>query len=188
VELSLTVAALGVALEPGSFITRGVEQVELTFEGISGDRHAGLYATAGARQKHHPRGTTLRNARQLSALAIEELAEIAQALELPEVRFEWLGANILFRGFPALTRVPPSSRLLFPSGACVAIDDENLPCTHPGQVLQQQFPLVPQLTSRFVKAAMKKRGLVGWVERPGELRVGDVAKLIVPRSVKDWVP
>jgi hypothetical protein len=188
VELSLLVAGLGSALEPGDFVTRSVERLELTFEGLAGDRHAGLYAKAGVRQKHHPKGTEIRNARQLSALAVEELREIASALELPEVRFEWLGGNILFEGLGALTRVPPSSRLLFSSGACVAIDDENLPCTHPGKVLQQQFPSVPELASRFVKAAMHKRGLVGWVERPGAISVGDRAKLLLPRANREWVP
>ncbi|MFT3837596.1 MAG: MOSC domain-containing protein [Myxococcaceae bacterium] len=187
-ELSLTVAALGAALEKGSFVTARVERLELTSEGILGDRHAGLYAPAGVRQKHHPKGTVLRNARQLSALGVEELKEIAAALELPEVRFEWLGGNLLFEGLGPLTRVPPSSRLLFPSGACVAIDDENLPCTGPGKVIQQQFPAVADLASRFVKAAMHKRGLVGWVERPGVIARGDVAKLILPRANKDWRP
>jgi hypothetical protein len=188
VELSLTVAALGTALEHDSFVTRRVERLELTFEGLAGDRHAGLYYPAGVRQKHHPRGTPIRNARQLSALSAEELREIAATLQLPEVRFEWLGGNLLFEGLGALTRVPPSSRLLFPSGACVAIDDENLPCTNPGKVLQQQFPAVPELASRFVKAAMHKRGLVGWVERPGPIAVGEVAKVILPRSNRDWKP
>jgi hypothetical protein len=188
VELSLTVTALGCAPEPGSFITQRVERLELTFEGLAGDRHFGLYSPAGVRQKHHPKGTTIRNARQLSALAAEELKELAAALELPEVRFEWLGGNLLFEGLGALTRVPPSSRLLFPSGACVAIDDENLPCTGPGKVLQQQFPQAPELASRFVKAAMHKRGLVGWVERPGPIAVGEVAKLLLPRANREWTP
>lgn len=187
-ELSLTVAALGAALEQGSFVTSRVEQLVLTYEGIFGDRHAGLYAPAGVRQKHHPKGTPIRNARQLSALGVEELKEIAAALELPEVKFEWLGGNILFEGLGPLTRVPPSSRLLFASGTCVAIDDENLPCTGPGKVIQQQFPQLADLAPRFVKAAMHRRGLVGWVERPGTICVGDVAKLILPRANKEWRP
>ncbi len=180
-ELTLTVAGLGGAYEPDSFVTLPVDRLELTFEGLAGDRHAGLYARAGVRQKHHPRGTEIRNARQLSLLGAGDLAEIASALGLPEVRFESLGGNLLLAGVARLTRLPPASRLLFPSGACVAIDDENLPCTGPGKELAGRHPEAPALASRFVEAASGRRGLVGWVERPGPVKLGDAVRVIFPR-------
>lgn len=178
----LTVQALGAAFDADSFVTSAVERLELTYEGVAGDRHAGLYAKAGVRQKHHPRGVEIRNARQLSALGVGDLDELARALGVPQVRFEWLGGNLLLDGVARLTRLPPGSRLVFPSGACVAIDDENLPCTGPGRVLQEQFPKMEQLAARFVKAATGRRGLVGWVERPGTVQRGDAVKVVLPRA------
>jgi hypothetical protein len=35
----------------------------------------------------------------------------------------------------------------------------------------------------FVKAAMHKRGLLGWVEREGDVRRGDVVKLRIREQV-----
>ena len=179
-EFSATLIGLAGAYQPDDFVTEPRERLELGFEGIEGDRHAGLYASANVRQKHHPKGTQIRNFRQLSILGVEELDQVRRSLELPELRAEWLGGNLLLQGVAALTRLPASSRLLFPSGACVAIDDENEPCINPGKVLARQYPDRPNLASRFVKEAMGLRGLVGWVERPGAVLVGDAIRIVLP--------
>jgi hypothetical protein len=46
-----------------------------------------------------------------------------------------------------------------------------MPC--PGEAIQQHYPDVPKLVQRFPKAAMHKRGVVGWVEREGHIAEGD---------------
>jgi hypothetical protein len=38
------------------------------------------------------------------------------------------------------------------------------------------------LGQQFVKLAHKKRGIVGYVERPGELRVGDKVVIVLENS------
>lgn len=168
-----TLTGLGIADVPGEFVTREVERLALTWGGVEGDRHFGLTARSGVRQKHVPRGTELRNARQLSLVSEEELAQVAAALAVPRLAFTWLGANLCARGVPALTRLPPSSRLVFPSGAVIAIDLDNLPCAGPGKVAAAELGAGPAFAARFVEAAKGLRGLVGWVERPGALAVGD---------------
>lgn len=135
---------------------------------------------AGVRQRHHPAGTEVRNARQLSILSEEELGQIAGQLGIAQVAFEWLGGNLCFKGCQALTAIAPSTRLLFPSGACLAVDGENEPCRGPGEIIQQHFAEAPGLPSRFVKAALHRRGLVAWVERPGLIQLGDAVQLIAP--------
>ena len=70
-----------------------VPSLKATFEGLEGDLHAGLTRLSDVRVPQYPRGTVIRNTRQFSMLSIEELAEIAQAMQLPEVRPEWTGAN-----------------------------------------------------------------------------------------------
>lgn len=176
----ITVTALGVADTPGTFVTRPVPRVLLTWGGLEGDRHFGLTAKAGVRQKHHPRGTEIRNARQLSIVGEEELQQIAATLQVPRVAWDWLGANLCLSGLPALTQTAPSTRLKFPSGACLVVDSDNAPCSGPGKVVAQQLSEPPELAARFVKAAWKKRGLVAWVERPGLIEVGNAVELVPP--------
>ena len=164
---------LGIADRAGEFVTRKVERVLLTYGGIEGDRHFGLTMQSGVRQRHLPRGTEIRNARQLSLLSEEELEGIARAVGAPRMDFSWLGGNLLVRGVPDLTKLPPSTRLVFPSGATIAIDMDNLPCTNPGREAARHLGGDSTFAACFVEAATGRRGLVGWVEREGALAVGD---------------
>ncbi len=157
-------SGLGIADTAGSFVTRSADALQLVLGGLAGDRHFGLTRPAGVREPQHPRGALIANARQLSLVSAEELAEIAAALRVPALEWSKLGANLVLSGLPRLSQLAPSSRLVFPSGACVVIDSENAPCSKPARELQQPG---------FVKAAMHRRGLVGWVERAGLARVGD---------------
>ncbi len=167
---------LGIAEQKGTFITRSVELVVLSFAGIDGDRHAGLVAKASVRQRYAPRGVELRNSRQLSLVSVEELAETAKALASAPLDWRSYGANLCFEEAPALTQLAPGTRLVFASGAIVVIDGENVPCVQVGKVISAQ--LGRDVKSAFVKAAFHRRGLVAWVERPGTLRVGDVPKIV----------
>lgn len=154
---------LGIADTKGDFVTRAVLELPLVLGGIEGDRHFGLTRQAGVRETHHPRGAQIMNVRQLSLVSEEELAELAATLGAP-VDWQKLGANLVLRGVPRLTQLAGSTRLVFPSGATVVVDGENAPCSKPARALG---------LPGFVKAAMHKRGLVGWVERAGLIRVGD---------------
>ncbi|MEQ1771428.1 MAG: molybdenum cofactor sulfurase [Devosia sp.] len=165
-------AALG-----DSFISAATDVLTLTYEGIPGDKHAGLTRPSGAREPWYPRGTPMRNERQLSLLSVEELAEVAANLDVPQVLPEWIGGNIVFAGIPQFSRMPPRTLVMFPSGAAVRIDGDNGPCRVSGRSIAKHYPDNPKLEFAFVKAATHKRGLVGWVERQGEVRVGDIARL-----------
>jgi hypothetical protein len=163
--------------------TQKLSGVQVTFEGFVGDRHAGLTRLSDVRVPHYQRGTVIRNTRQVSMLSLEEMADIAAALQLPEVLPMWLGGNLAFRGIPNLTILPPSTRMFFPDDAVLVIDAENMPCTGPAQVIQQHYPDIPKLVQRFPKAAMHKRGLVGWVERTGYIKEGDTVRVILPPRI-----
>ena len=160
-----------------------VPRVQVTFEGIVGDQHSGLTRRSDVRVPHYPRGTIIRNTRQVSMLSVEELAEVARALCIPEVLPEWVGANLAMQGIPDLTMLPPSTRIFFPGDAVLVVDAENMPCTGPGEAIQQHYPDVPKLLQSFPKAAMHKRGLVGWVERPGYINEGDSVYVLLPPRV-----
>lgn len=159
--------------DAGSLVTTVQPGVEIDFEGVVGDRHRGYTRPADARVPHYPRGTPIRNTRQLSIVSVEELQVIAAAMQLPAVTGAWLGANLVIEGIPHLTRIPPGSRLFFPSGAALAVEGENLPCTGPGKVIAAQHPDRAGLATQFPKAALHLRGLVAWVERAGVITAGD---------------
>jgi hypothetical protein len=155
-----------------------VTEARLQFSGMDGDCHGGLTRPSDSRMlKQYRRGTTVRNSRQLSILAVEELAEVAERMGIPSVKPEWVGANMVVRGIPDLTLLPPSSRLQFPSGAMIVIDAENHPCRYPADIIAKHHP---EARMGFVKAAMHKRGVVGWVEAEGMIRAGDAIIIWIP--------
>jgi MOSC domain-containing protein YiiM len=164
------------------FVSSAVEVLQLTYEGIPGDVHSGLTRKSGAREPWYKRGTPMRNDRQLSMLSEEEMAEVAAALGLAQLPAEWIGGNLLLAGIPNLSLVPPRSLLMFPSGAAIRVDGDNGPCRSSGEEIATRSGR-PELEFAFVKAAKHKRGLVGWVEREGEIRAGDQVKLRIREQV-----
>ena len=156
------------------------ETVEVTLEGFEGDRHCGLTALSDGHISRFPRGTRVRNTRQITILSVEELAEIARALDVPTVEATWLSGNLLLEGLPALTCLPPSTRLFFDGGAVLVIDSANSPCTIAGGVVASHYPDRPGLTSAFPKAALHLRGVVAWVERAGTITEGDGVRALLP--------
>jgi MOSC domain-containing protein YiiM len=174
----MEVAALGIADRPGEFVTRALDVAVLSYAGLEGDRHAGLTMKTGVRQKHLPKGTEIRNARQLSLLSVEELELIAKHLGVGPLDYRWFGGNVLVRGAPGFTKVQPGTRLVFASGAVLCVDGDNEPCTKAGKAIAEGLGADAGLASRFVKAAHDLRGLVAWVERPGTMRVGDTVTLV----------
>ncbi len=158
--------------------TRGLEKtpcqtLEFTFEGIPGDKHAGFTKPADARNPEYQRGTMMRNDRQWSAVAPDELAEAARLMGIDRIDPGWIGANLAFTNIPNFTLLPRGTKLIFPSGAVLVVEAENMPCTGPGRVIAAKYPELKLSPNRFPKAAMHKRGLVGVVERAGLVRVGE---------------
>jgi hypothetical protein len=154
------------------------DRLNLRFDGIEGDCHSGLTRPSDSRTlRQYPRHTPIRNVRQLSLLSVEELADIASIMEVAEVKPEWVGANLVTSGIPDLTLLPPSSRMQFPSGATIVVDMENQPCRYPAEIIEKHNP---EQKVGFVKAAKHKRGLTAWVEREGDVGLGDEIIIWIP--------
>lgn len=155
-----------------------VERARLGFDGIAGDGHAGLTRPSCSRvTAQYVRGTPIRNARQLSVLSREEIATIAAAMDLDAIDPSWLGANLVLDGLPELTRLPPSSRLIFEGGAAIVVDMENGPCQFPAREIEREHP---GKGAGFIAAARGRRGVTAWVEREGDISIGETARLHVP--------
>ena len=168
----------------GSYlITTRVLEVSVDLDGFVGDRHAGPTRRADGRTPFYPRGTVIRNSRQVSLVSVEELAELAIALGVPRVEPSWLGANLVLAGVPTLSRVPPGTRLFFPAEATLVVSAENLPCVYPGRAIQARYTEVPGVAERFPRCAVGLRGLVAWVERPGTISAGDEVRLALPDQI-----
>ena len=162
----------------GGLEKQWVPEAHFLFSGMEGDCHAGMTRKSDSRMlKQYKRNTEVRNSRQVSILSLEELAEVAERMGIPAVKPEWVGANMVIRGIPDLTLLPPSTRLQFPSGAMIVVDAENHPCRYPADIIAKHHP---EARKGFVSAAMHKRGVVGWVEAEGVVRKGDAITIWIP--------
>lgn len=172
------------ATPDSDFPTAPVDTLELTFAGIAGDRHEGMTRASGAREPWYPRGTEMRNERQLTILAPDELNEIAVGMDLPEIRPEWIGGNILIDGVARLSMLPAGTLLMFEGGATLAVQGQNAPCRVAGGSIARHFPDRQGLDLSFPKVAKRLRGLVAWVEKPGTLSAGEAVTARIPEQ---WI-
>ena len=161
-----------------SLASEPVDKVAVTYAGFDGEAHGGLTRPSCVRVKlQYEPNTEIRNTRQVSILSSEELETVAHNMEIDRLDPSWVGANLLISGIPDLSLIPPSSRLIFSTGAAIVVDMENGPCKYPGEVIEQHYP---GLGRRFPRAALHLRGVTGWVEREGSISVGDGVTLHVP--------
>lgn len=165
--------------------SRPVTEMALTWAGNPDDVHAGETRPSCSRVKsQYPKGTEIRNTRQLSVVSAEELAQIAAALGLDRIDPALVGASIVVEGLPDFSHLPPSSRLQADSGATLTVDMQNRPCQFPAMTIEKS---APGHGKGFKPAAEGKRGVTAWVERPGLLRVGDRLRLHIPDQ-RAWMP
>ncbi len=152
-------------------------EIEVALDGIVGDRHRGFEREAWEHGDKQPGGTRRRNERQWSAVSAEELELIQDELMLDApLSASVLGANLCLSGIPELSRLPKGSLLTFPSGAVLLVEEFNPPCLDMGKSIATKYRKrngdAPADTD-FSKAAKLTRGVVGVVDVPGLIRVGD---------------
>ena len=170
----------------GSFQTEPVSELQLGFDGIAGDFHAGQTRRSGGREPWYPRGTEIRNERQLSMVAADELAQAAANMGVAGIRPEWIGANLVIEGVPNLSMLPARTLLFFKDGVTLKIDGQNAPCRLAGRSVAENAGLadVEAGALTFPKAAKRLRGLVAWVEKPGRITAGEEISVRVPEQ---WI-
>ena len=149
-------------------------------DGVVGDRHRSFSRETWAGDKQ-PKGTLRRNERQWSAVSVEELAEIQEAMDLTEpLTATALGANLCFEGVAELSRLPKGTIMRFPSGAELMVAELNPPCLEMGtklaETMQTRSGDALQDTT-FSKASKLLRGVVGVVEVAGIINPGDEVEI-----------
>ena len=159
----------------------GAPELDLDWGGARGDRHHGVTMASDARQADvYSKGTEIRNHRQLSIVDVAELAEIAAALGIDELAPGTIADNICTSGIPGLTALEPMSRLEFASGAVLMTGGRNAPCTIAGRMVQARYGSPAE---KFPKAALDRRGITAWVERPGRIQPGDEVRVLPPTGM-----
>lgn len=181
IEIKGVVLAVLIAPDPESFLTMRQASVEVTQEGFKGDhRHYGITFPSNSRQPQYPRGTLIRNYRQVSIISKEELALTGAEIGTDGLAPEWYGANLLVEGIPNLTLLPPSTRLFFPGDCALVVDGENNPCSNLAGAVREHLPHLNISDASFIKAAHHRRGVVAWVERAGKITAGDAVRVRLP--------
>lgn len=155
-----------------------VDEMVLTFAGNSGESRAGLTRPSCSRvAQQYPRGTEIRNTRQICIVSAEELAQIAASMGITAIDPAWLSTSIAIKGIPGFSLIPPASRLQTENGTTLTVDMENRPCHLPARVIDEDMP---DKGRAFKAAAKGLRGVTAWIEREGILRVGDNIFLHIP--------
>jgi len=152
----------------------GTVQAEL--DGFVGDKYRS-YMRGTYEGESVPIGTVRRNDRQWSAVSMEELAKIQEAMELETtLTAADLTANLCFEGIPNFSQLPKGTQLFFPSGAILMVEDYNPPCSYMSEKIAKTHTKTsgePPKRLAFAKAAKRLRGLVGVVDVAGEINAGD---------------
>jgi MOSC domain-containing protein YiiM len=132
--------------------------------GFTGDKHQG-------------------NERQWSGVSMEELAHISERLGLAEsLSAETLGANLCVEAIPEFSLLPRGTRLVFPSGAELVVEEYNPPCSDMGAQIASKYATrsgQPLADSAWLRPASGRRGVVGVIDVPGQIRVGDEVEVFV---------
>jgi hypothetical protein len=150
--------------------------------GFAGDKHHGPVRETWEGE-WEPAGTVRRNERQWSAVSTEELDHITERLELTETLSPaTLGANLCIEGIPEFSLLPKGTRLLFPSGAVLLVEEYNPPCSEMGAQIVSKYSThsnQPLTSKTWLRPASGRRGLVGVIDVPGEIRAGDEVEVRV---------
>jgi MOSC domain-containing protein YiiM len=180
-----------VGIDPFSSISRPIKKMAaITSHGIKYDRHAGTRLADVRENRQHGvgKGNHVFNTREFSAISAEEMRAIANDLGLPRMPpWGMLGENLVIEGIENLSELPPGTTLTFdePTGnsrtTILAVWAQNDPCVEPGKNMDAHFQDESLgLASRFPKAAMGRRGVVGFVFRSGFIKPGDTVYAHLP--------
>jgi len=179
-DVYLTITWLGVVTHRREIEieTEPRKRLQSDWDGVVGAAHRGRTRASDSRVlQQHPRGTDIINVRQLSIVSQEEIDQIARDMGLAQFNPQWLGATMVVSGCRDFSHIPPSSRLQAQQGTTLVVDMQNHPCHQVGMTIERDLP---GQGKSFKAHAKGKRGVTAWVERPGDLALGDVLRLHCP--------
>lgn len=190
-ELRGRVVAALTTRNSNSHLTQSVDKIEVKIgHGIIGDRHAGNRFVDAREEEMIKFGflkkqTQIQNCREFSAISIEELLKIGNAMGLPPIPYGYLGENLVIAGIDRFTELPSGSLLFFQGDklrdAVLRVSEKNEPCEIPGKAIREYYRQFSPAV-RFKDAANGKRGIVGTVFASGFIHQGDEVIVKVPKQ------
>jgi hypothetical protein len=162
------------------FQSEAMEKLTVDLEGIVTNRHRGWTRKADGRVPYLPRGTTIRNERHLSIVSTEDLAIMAEKLDIAHLDPRWLGANVVVSGIPHFSYLPRGTHLMLPAKTILNVTDQNAPCTLSGEAIASHVIDRPDIKRQFPALAHGLRGVVATVEHGGTIAAGMTIDARVP--------
>ena len=164
--------------------------LEIAFDGIVGDRHRGLTRKAWEQTDKQPGGTERRNERQWSAVAQEDLDQVSQVLSLAKpLTAGDVAVNLSISGIPDFSRLPRGTIFTFEGGVVLMVEEYNPPCSRMSKYVSESHEATTDAVLEdmdFIEASKFSRGLVGVVEVPGVISVGEGVS-ISPEVLPKWL-
>jgi len=156
-------------------VSKKVDRLECRFNGIQGDRHQEITTLAGVQERHIvDKYRPVANFRQVTIVTKEEMDAVATTLEVPRLYAEDFSANIVLGGISDFTQLPPVYYLLFSNNR----NETHAVIRLMGENMEARYPEETGIQSRFVKAALGKRGQVAVVYAEGIIREGDTVTFV----------
>ncbi len=175
---------------PGTLSKSNQTSLEFAFDGVVGDRHRGPTRRAWPKTDKQPEGTERRNERQWSAVAQEDLNVVSEKLNLvAPLAAGDVAVNLSIEGIPDFSRLPRGTTFTFAGGVVLMVEEYNPPCSRMSQFVAEQYPTrggEPLAKTDFIDASKFCRGLVGVVEVPGVVSVGE-SVAISPEVLPKWL-
>lgn len=167
-----------------AFASVPTDRLEVNMDGLVGDRHQGATRKASVLEPWYPRGSQMKNDRQLTIVSPRDLKAIAAGMEIDQVKAEWLAANLVLDGIPSLSMLPPGAILIFEGGASLRVRGQNPPCRNVGNEIGRHHPDRTDFDILFPKVAKRLRGLLAYVEKPGVIQPGEAVTVRIPEQ---WI-
>ena len=175
---------------PGTLRKEGQASIDFAIDGIVGDRHRGPTRRCWEQTDKQPGGTERRNERQWSAVAQEDLDVVSETLNLvTPLAAGDVAVNLSIEGVPDLSRLPRGTTLTFAGGVVLMVEEYNPPCSRMSHFVAGQYPTrngEPLADTDFIEASKFCRGLVGVVEVPGTVAVGE-SVTVAPEVLPKWL-
>ena len=174
----------------GTLSKEAQSSLKFAFDGIVGDRHRGLTRKAWEQTDKQPGGTERRNERQWSAVAQEELDQASQVLSLSATLSAGdVAVNLSISGIPDFSRLPRGTIFTFENGVVLMVEEYNPPCSRMSRYVSEGHATTHGGVlgeADFIEASKFSRGLVGVVEVPGVVLVGEGVS-VTPEVLPKWL-
>ena len=123
-------------------------------------------------------------------MAQEDLDQVSQVLSLAKTLSAGdVAVNLSISGIPDFSRLPRGTTLSFEDGVVLMVEEYNPPCSRMSKYVSECHEATTGVAlgeADFIEASKFSRGLVGVVEVPGVVSVGEGVS-VAPEVLPKWL-